>query len=429
MTLISEQLSRPSSSPVKAKNVEQNVQPWQTLDQFMKFEGPDHRLWWERMAPIIGAHLKNTKYSIGAQYQHLLMLHSTILPTLGPFPNENRSNLIWPSCLPGGGEPWEISVNYREGSNPCFRMAVEPSGPDAGTERDPVNDVAARNLLNALNRLQPGVDFDLFNYFDDVVTFSNREARQHWDSLKLHRIKSQEVIALDLQDGSFAIKPYIVPLVRSIATGVDPIRIMLDSIKEYWQGTPLTAGLSKVDDYLSTTKHPLLEAKSFLSFDCKDPKTSRVKIYAGANITSLEDAHDFWSLGGRLQGDDIIKGWELVKKVWEFVYPKSLPGGKTREYLTFNWNWELSPTDPNPAPKAYFLLCDDYDKHVTEALVALFAGLGWNDHISTHQKIQEDSYPTYDFETSSKVYTWIAIAFSERTGPYITVYSNPAASF
>ncbi|KAK2875009.1 hypothetical protein FQN49_001851 [Arthroderma sp. PD_2] len=344
------------------------------------------------MAPIIGSHLEGTDYSIDSQYQHLLMIHSIILPTLGPFPNKDRTNLTWPSCLPGGGEPWEISVNYQEGSKSFFRMTVEPSSPDAGTERDPINEISSRQLLNELSRLQPDIDFGLFNYFDDAVTLSNREARKHWDSLKQHRVKSQEAIALDLhKGGSFTVKPYFVPLVRSIATGEDPIRIMLDSAKTYWQASQISASLSMVDDYLSETKHPLLEPKSFLSFDCKDPKTSRVKIYAGANMTSLDDVYDFWSLGGRLRGNGINRGFEMVKRVWGMVFPKSLPNGKTREYMTFNWNWELSPTSHEPVPKAYFLLYDDYDKHVTDAVIALFRDLGWDSHIATHQRIQEES--------------------------------------
>ncbi|KAF3483040.1 aromatic prenyltransferase [Arthroderma uncinatum] len=431
------QTGEPSSGPAKPPTVEHTAQPWQVLGRFLAFQSPNHKLWWDKMAPIIGSHLKGTDYSTSAQYQHLLMVHSKILPTLGPFPNPDRTNLIWPSCLPGGGEPWEISVNYQQGSKSCFRVTVEPIGPNAGTERDPLNETSARQLLNELSRLQPNIDFGLFNYFDDAITLSNRDARkywdslsQHWDALGQHRDKPQKVIALDLHEGgSFTVKPYFISMVRSIATGVGPVKIMLDSAKSYWKASPLATGLSMVDDYLAATKHPLLESKSFLSVDCKDPKISRVKIYTGANITSLDVVYDFWSLGGCLQGNAINAGFEIVKRAWETVFPKLMPNGKAREYMTFCWNWEVSPSHPDPVPKAYFLLSDDYDKHVTDVVVALFKDLGWDSHIARHKRLQEEACLEYDFETGSRVYTWIAIAFSEKTGPYITVYGNFAAAF
>lgn len=269
-------------------------------------------------------------------------------------------------------------------------MAVEPSGPHSGTERDPLNESAASVVLKALQNLQPNVDLDLFGQFQANVLLSNQEALSHWDFLKGFRIKSQEVIGLDLQEGgSFKVKPYIEPLIRSLTNGTTPNKIMLDAVKKCWNGTAVTEGLSKIEEFLSSTAHPLLPEKSFLSFDCECPKTSRVKIYVGAQMKTLEEAYDFWTLGNRLQGEAINQGWDLVRKVWDSVFDKMLPGNKARESLTFSWNWELSPSNPNPAPKAYFLLFDDYDKHVNEAFTDLCTDLGWEKQLARHFEIQQ----------------------------------------
>ncbi|KAE8165933.1 tryptophan dimethylallyltransferase-domain-containing protein [Aspergillus tamarii] len=349
-------------------------------------ESPWHilnRSWWEKIGPIIAAHLEGVNYSAGAQYKHLLMLHSATLP---------RS---------------------------CFRLAVEPVGPDAGTEPDPINEHVARQLLEDLSQIQSGIDFTLFNHLDNIVALSNHEARHHWDRIKQFPSKFQKLIALDLREISLTAKPYLVPLIKSIATGVDPLRIMIESIKSFsfWQESPLTFGLSKIDDFIAETKHCLLDPKSFLAIDSKEPGQSRVKIYAGTNVTTLTEVYDFWTLGGRLQNEDVEKGFAIVQKIWKAIFSMPLPNRMAREYLTFTWNWELSPTNPKPAPKAYFLISEDHDKLVTEALISLFEELCWSDHIATHRRIQELAYPTYDFETCTQVYTWIAVASSKRQGP------------
>ena len=166
---------------------------------------------------------------------------------------------------------------------------------------------------------------------------------------------------------------------------------MIESIKSFsfWQESPLTFGLSKIDDFIAETKHCLLDPKSFLAIDSKEPGQSRVKIYAGANVTTLTEVYDFWTLGGRLQNEDVEKGFAIVQKIWKAIFSMPLPNGMAREYLTFTWNWELSPTNPEPAPKAYFLISEDHDKLVTEALISLFEELCWSDHIATHRRIQE----------------------------------------
>lgn len=79
--------------------------PWHILNRSVGFRDLEHQQWWEKIGPIIAAHLEGVNYSAGAQYKHLLMLHSATLPRVGPFLNATRTNLIWPSCLPGHGEP------------------------------------------------------------------------------------------------------------------------------------------------------------------------------------------------------------------------------------------------------------------------------------------------------------------------------------
>ncbi|KAF9892027.1 hypothetical protein FE257_002991 [Aspergillus nanangensis] len=404
------------------------ARPWQVLSLLLPFQSPEQKLWWDKVGSLIEIYLNCSGYSVDAQYRYLLMFHSIILPVLGPFPDPTRTNSPWPYFM-NNGDPCDLSINYQGSSAPCVRLGIEPIGPMAGTSQDPMNEYAARRLLEDLSRIQPDMDFQLFDHFRDALVLSNHKARLCWDGVQEHGIKAQGHIALDLHEHSLKVKAYCVPLLRSLTSGVPYVRMMIDSIKAIWKDHhPLTPGLSKVDEYLAATKHLLVDARSCFSFDCEDLKHSRYKIYVGANVTSLKEAYGFWTLGGRLKGEAIDRGFQLMETIWKTMYARSLPNGKPREYIPFIWNWELSPTDSDPIPKAYFQVLDDYDDLVTEVITCLFGELGWAEHTATHQIIQERAYPAHDFGSSTQVYSWISLAYSQAKGPYITVYSNPAAS-
>ncbi|KAJ5114092.1 aromatic prenyltransferase [Penicillium angulare] len=400
--------------------------PWQVLGSLLPFNSPDHKLWWEKFGSITQDHLEGTNYSVGAQYRYLLMLHSMILPVLGPLPNKARTNLKWPFFL-NNNDPCEISVNYQGNSEPCVRLAIDPSGPMAGTKQDPMNDHVPRRLLENLTSMQSDIDFQLFDHFNDNMVLSNKMARNHWESVKEHEIKSQRILAFDLQDDSFTVKTYCVPLIRSLTTGVDPLSLTFDSIKAICSDSTVLSALSMVDNYLAGPESLALDFNTYMSFDLKELVDSRFKIYVAAKVKSSEEAYDFWTLGGRLKGEEIERGFELVQRIWDIVWESPLPSGKPREYIPIHWNWEFSPKSPYPVPKAYFQLWDEYDGVVPEAVTSLFEHLGWTEYLATHRKIENASYSAFDLNKTVEVYTWVSIAFSNKKGPYVTVYSNPAA--
>lgn len=130
------------------------------LNRSVRFRDPDHRQWWEKLGPIIAAHLEAVNYSVGGQYQHMLCFiqlsfQRQPLSLIPKGINWFGRHVFWASH----GEPWEIGVNYQQGSKSCVRIAVEPVGPDAGTERGPINELTARQLLEDPGYKQTGIDF------------------------------------------------------------------------------------------------------------------------------------------------------------------------------------------------------------------------------------------------------------------------------
>lgn len=172
-------------------------------------------------------------------------------------------------------------------------------------------------------------------------------------------------------------KAYFASKLRSIATGKNQIRIMVDSTRKNFKNDVLEPGLTHTD--------------------------------------------------GGLHGEDLPQGFVLAKTVWNFLFQQPTRAGEARQTLNLVWNWEMRPSDPNVAPKAYFFLAEELDETVIAALTALFEELGWTEHIETQTKVDKISYPEHNFATSCGLYYWIAAAFSQKSGPYGTVYSNPAA--
>lgn len=363
--------------------------PWQVLSS-LPFQTLDQKAWWDKFGAITQTHLERANYGVGAQYRYLLMLYSLIFPVLGPLPNKSRSNLTWPSFM-NENDPCEISVNYQKGSSPCVRIAVDPSGPLAGTIEDPLNDEAPMKLLKDLQSMQSDVDLELFDHLNENMCLSNKEARVHWESVQKEDVKSQRILALDLHEHSFAVKSYCVPLLRSLTGGVDPLRLTFDSIKSICDDKNVLSGLSMVEEYLYVPENLAMDFNTYLSFDCLKMEQSRFKVYAAVNEKSLADSYDSWTLGGRLKGYDIEEGFKLVAKIWEVAFASPLPSGKPRESLLVHWNWELSPKSPEPTPKAYFRFWNEYDSAVTDAITCLFEDLGWTEHLATYHKIQNES--------------------------------------
>ncbi|KAF9887237.1 hypothetical protein FE257_010365 [Aspergillus nanangensis] len=362
--------------------------PWQVLARLLSSPSPDHQLWWNNLSPVIGSSLDESGYSIDAQYRTLLMIHHAIIPALGPFPHRDRTNVSWVDCMANSTGPLDISVNYQNDAKCTFRLTLEPVGPYAGTESDLVNETAGKQLLQVLCQLQPGMDLAWLDHLDPMIV-KNREARQYWKAISHLPCKSQTVIGLDFhKDSSFTVKPYLSPLVKAVATGAD----FFQSMFQYLATVPnAKLNLALLEQYMGSSKHSFQPEKTYLSFDCKSPSESRVKIYTAMDMTSLEEVYDLWSLGGRLSGPDIEKGFEIVTKMWTGIYPKPLAGGERRTSLTVNFNWELSPKDGSVAPKAYFLVDRDLDANVSDALVSLFTDLAWHSHVKTHLALDRET--------------------------------------
>ncbi|KAL3468890.1 aromatic prenyltransferase [Aspergillus californicus] len=403
---------------------------WQALTQCLRFPTSDHERWWRRVAPTLGRALHETGYTPESQLRHLLLIYSAVIPFLGPYPILNKG-LAWRSCIAGhDGVPMDISVNYQKNSKQVIRMNFEPIGPHAGLHDDPINQYAAGDVHRVLARLQPGIDLTWYNQLEGQMVHKSDYVPQDETALVQFSNKTQMLFGLDFGEGSVVVKAYFFPLVRATATGTDWMRILFDSVRSLRVFTDkLQSEISAIETYFQSVRDRLLPEHSEVGFDCTSPTDqSRIKIYAAMKVSSLQDLYDFHTLGRYLQGSAIEKGFEILSQLWDMIYLNYLPDGRGREYLQVHCNWELSAHDAVPAPKIYFLVADELDEHVSGAVIGLFHGLGWHQQAEHHEALVKGFFDSQcGHKESTTLYTWLAFAYSESAGPYLTVYFKPPA--
>jgi DMATS type aromatic prenyltransferase len=346
------------------------------------------------LAPVFGSSLAITGYSIDAQYRHLLKIYAAIIPSLGPFPNAAGTNITWRSAIRPG--PMEASVNYQGNGATLYRFTVEPTGPHAGTDADPVNDLAAAQLFQHLSHLQEGrLDLSAFGYLRPLLGVDGHEGRTHLDAIDALPCLFHTAIALDLKrdsDASYNVKLYLTPFMRAAMLATDVVSLLFDGLQHYRATTGSTIDFGHIEEFMRERQARLVLERTYVAVDCVDPRRSRMKIYTETAVTSLAEVYDFWTLGGRVAGPEIEKGFELVGKMWKALYPKPLPNGRQRDSMLVQMNWEISPDKPGRvSPKIYFTVIDDYDQYVSEAVVGLFKELGWSDQIQTHKRVEQEA--------------------------------------
>ncbi|KAF7593455.1 hypothetical protein BBP40_011461 [Aspergillus hancockii] len=353
------------------------------------------------------------------------MFYSVYAPNLGPWPNEKRDNVNWICGISPRGENLELSINYQRGSKSTVRMAAETIGGLAGTEKDPSNVIAEKKLIEGLRALQPDLNFTWFDHFEREVVVPEEVALSHKKVIDTVPFKNQRFHGLDLIEGAFMLKSYFVPLIRSAITGVETTQIMFDSIRKLALKNPnFNSALDMLQDWMIPTNGRFMEHCDGVSYDAIDAEKARIKIYSGIKMESLEQAREIWTLGGRLRGDIVDKGFELVKRLWRRLIDEEPSTCELKHCM--QWVWELRTDVSIPVPKVYFTVSEAEDHTVSDAVVEILEYLGWDEHVQTHRALMDEAWSLNQTKTSFFAFNYISVTYHNIKGPYITTYGNPS---
>jgi tryptophan 4-dimethylallyltransferase len=357
---------------------------YRVLSDILEFPDSEQYLWWHSVAPMFAEMLRACGYDIHEQYKILGTWKKVVIPFLGPYPTNDRAR--WLSILTRYGTPFELSLNC---SHSLVRYTFEPIDVATGTAKDPFNTQAIWESLGQLRRLNRDVDTELFQHFKANLTLDNAEsAHLLQNNLVGSQIRTQNKLALDLQNGSFVVKAYFYPALKSTATGRSIKDLMLSSVRQHVQWAPtLAQPLSMLEEYIESRGPDSTASPRLLSCDLISPERARTKIYLLERQVSLEAMEDLWTLGGRRKSASASAELDIIRELWSLIqlppclasYPSDyLPLGTVPdEQLPLMVNYTLRPDDPMPEPQVYFTTFGQNDLHVANALTTFFQRQGW----------------------------------------------------
>ncbi|WEW61698.1 hypothetical protein PRK78_007190 [Emydomyces testavorans] len=412
--------------------------PYEVISRVSDFESKDQETWWKDVAPLLNNVMASAHYDVHHQYQYLLFLRDVLIPALGPYPHSANA---WKSTTTRSGIPVEISVNYRKDHNPTVRISIEPTTYLSGTERDPFNQLPAKELFNSLSRLGlRGYDAELFGRLVSDLTVTPSEVDLiRSKGIDVGAFKSQATPGFDLQNGDISVKGYVFPNVKQTVTGTSVDKLVFDSLHKLEKYLHCSQALSLLEGYLqeSGTGGNI----GFIAVDCIDPTQLRFKIYMAHPSVTLAKVEEAYTLGGRLSDSTTLKGLELLRDIWQLVGieegdrtlipyfddPKSKASQGIRPPLV--WNYEFKPGHSQPVTKIYLPTHGENDLKVARGLSKFFDRIGSTELAESYVSNLQALYPEHDIGRMTALQSWVSYFYTEKTGVYTSVYYHSSCKY
>lgn len=291
--------------------------PFDQINQEIQSNREDQAFWWGALGQSLATLLKTSQYGDKNQVFYLRWFHQWIMGSLGPRPVDGKAH--YGSSFVYDGSPLEYSLNWKEKKvDQTIRFTTEPCSRKAGTAADPLNQLAAKDLLTAMAKDLPGIDLTRFNLFLSETHVPDEAADEVLSKLPPRVPRARVLVAFDLEHGGIVAKAYFNPALKAVCTGTPIKTVVFDAIRKCNGPAQSYDGSIKVlDGYLDTFDADEAPHIFMLSNDCVvDSPASRIKVYVMAPINTLAKAKDVFHLGGRLSGPAIAAGLKAVGDFW-----------------------------------------------------------------------------------------------------------------
>ncbi len=143
---------------------------------------------------------------------------------------------------------------------------MKPVGPNASSHHDPLNEHEARSLVEKIAKWTKVSISSGSSFFDEEVHLRNDDLSPLTeDELKESAHRSQRLTGVDLKSGAFTTKPYFVPWLKSLSTGVPTLQIMFEAIRKLDTVGSFSKGLVGIASYLFSLDRPAIVVQRELS--------------------------------------------------------------------------------------------------------------------------------------------------------------------
>ncbi|KAL4738129.1 tryptophan dimethylallyltransferase-domain-containing protein [Aspergillus similis] len=269
-----------------------------TVSRFLPDTDENHSFWWRVTGSQVARMLHEARYPEQRQVELLLFHRFYVVPRLGPKAVAAVPG-FWSRIAPGIGDGSPISYSWRWGTAPSSKVSIrhymEAIGPLTGTPADPLNEIAAKEMLWELGKKFPATDLSLLWKFaahiiPSLTDDTTREAAG--SSILVGLETSPDSATVDVMAGLMTRAP---SQVQNMLHGVFP-RAMRDA---YGEDAPLDC-LNAVRDFIETDpRGNLLTVLGTTAIDCCKPEVSRFKVYVTSRSASFDHIVAVMTLGGR----------------------------------------------------------------------------------------------------------------------------------
>ena len=357
-------------------------------------------------------------YDLHSQYQSLLFYYHFIAPNLGKRPSPKGESDGWSSYCNDDLSPIEYSWAWEDfNGSPKIRFAMEAIGPTAGSESDPFNQNASRDLVHRLHAQFPDVNLELFDFFWRFLTTSNRdtgpvEARAIPGS---HR--SSLFLTCELEGPTVLVKAYFLPMLKSLDTNEPRLDLLSRTIQTLNQGAVKFTAFNSLLEFMKTDDLGSQLEIELVAVDCVKPEDARIKIYVRSPFTNFNDMSSVLTLNGQITPprpdsslDDLRDLWRLTLGLDEDFDPlKDLP---TAHHFTAGMFYCFSARcgDALPVPKLHIPVkhYGRNDASVTQGLMAYFKLKGKDAYTGGYQRVLEEISSHRPLENGRGIHTYIA---------------------
>ncbi|RAH51237.1 aromatic prenyltransferase, partial [Aspergillus brunneoviolaceus CBS 621.78] len=394
--------------------------PYTHLSQYLTHPNRDHHAWWTTKAPLLTRFLQDCNYTVNAQYQYLTLFHNQLIPYLGIYTEPSvgdKGNTL----LSGAGK-LEIDRTFTA-TGSSLRIAFEPTSYLAGegdTGPDPLNVLPLPSLLSALRKL-PGVDVGLDRYrtLSNALTTSEADQAAFLQSpdlqAKLQTLPSrtQNILALDLIDGSVRPELYFQPQLRALATNADVHTMLLNALQGLNANGALSPALKLTEKYL--TASPSTTQPLFISSELStSPNTNSAKLFLIDSNITLDTAQALWTWGRPDATPHPLQTlWESLGAVEGVRGPTEFP---------MMLILKLCEEAPFVRPQVALPVVGMTEQGVGEAVVRFFAAMGWETHAAGYLDSLRSYYPDVELGQALGKQAWIALSEFDGQGPALTIF-------
>ncbi|KAI0182302.1 dimethylallyl tryptophan synthase GliD1 [Xylaria flabelliformis] len=286
------------SNGTSAKASPVSTAVWNKLKQYLPSRDPDTDFWWKYSGLHLALMLEEAEYPPEKQMAALLFFYYWGAPYMGPTPMTDSSRVNWKSLVQPDGTPIEYSWKWPQAGAgaPEIRYDFEPIGAQAGTEWDPLCQLAAKELMGrlAMNITEARVDNTWFYHFMSTL-FEHDSTKLMAAAARGEHISSTVLMAAEFLPRGVSFKTYIQPRLLGYP-GVTPVSVYESSIAGIESSTPARTA---VHDFLRTSEEGKLMCPFSVGVDNRPG--SRLKWYFNSPHTSFASVRSILTLDGRIQ--------------------------------------------------------------------------------------------------------------------------------